>query len=1045
MPTPISPSAKKILDELRGGVGTPVTPQSRAILDDLQQQAPALPAPAPVQLQGPPPPPPTTSPHGLPLGAHGHVIDPTTGQEMFAGAAQENAPQPLDTRPLEKALETSGRVLNTGMKVISAPFDAMTAFLNTVSDAAMAGERDPNLGPYLGPLAAAGKSLPHAVAEAGRGFVNPHGVKQRFLHPEGYQRPGRPGGIDLPGIPPEFDRNARSVGEFALSTFGSDAAAAKLMGGTLGFVGKLSMRGAQAMGLFDAAIPETAMRVGEFVAGRRLHGSTVNEIRAANQLRQTVKQAYVKGAAVGGQIRREGDQLLKKVEGIYDGYRKRGVDFATTTADGRRVNAADELVTHWIEAGTKGAKYAGRPQVEAEAAKIGLDVNDLRSIAGDVSRVYKKTGHWLEQVGYLKKGTVAHYGDQYAARLYHLASHNPNDIEAAVEAARSMGAIDPRAEDLAMRVMKKTRGGGYAAAKGRKVTNAATADVLGREYQAGVTLGAALPRQARAGARFQALDQIKRNPELFSQTPKPGWVKRAYGVPEGWFHPVADDVIQQAAKVTELTPEQKLLQGWAGKVKAGWASYNPAVQEGNIKQNIALAEGSAAARGIHWNPILDLLPDLKAFKRALQNPGSDPFFEGLAQRSRAFTGESGQLGEVGGSLRNSIGIDTTAERIGKKARYVVESPVKWFGKVEEVFKYSLYKKLVKSGIAEDEAARITDKALFDHTDVDGRVAALNKYGAVPFLSTRLKGLENSLSILLKNPDIILRHSGYRLRQLAGAVAGPEAEVRDAVTPNPTDQLRFPVPGLKDEYGRPRYLTGQLFSQSPFTALNPSLNNPFSGGVFAPLIAAATNYDPYKAETTGEGEIVKPGELPPLDAILQRLKFAYQGTAPSLVGREFARVGRAAAGETRYGGASGEPEGLAQALLGAMTGTRIVTPETPLERTQRGTNNIIRRSENQRYLAEYMGAVLRGDTTPEQFPEHYFPTDPQQIASQFKNAAAKVRNYVTGGEGKPGDFKTKATIRHLADWMMALQARYQKTAGQALDADMLIALSGQGGE
>ncbi|MGH9650941.1 MAG: hypothetical protein ACRD3I_10780, partial [Terriglobales bacterium] len=178
-------------------------------------------------------------------------------------------------------------------------------------------------------------------------------------------------------------------------------------------------------------------------------------------------------------------------------------------------NKADELVSHWIEAGDKAASFRTRALVEAEAARIGFRPEDLRSIAADVQQVYGKSGRWLESVGMLKPGTVNALGSRYVAQLYHVASHNPRDIDAALKVAQALGALDPRALKLGQEVLNRAAGGGYSALKSRTVETAAGREALLREKQAGVVLAGALPKQARVGARGFALKQISENPELF--------------------------------------------------------------------------------------------------------------------------------------------------------------------------------------------------------------------------------------------------------------------------------------------------------------------------------------------------------------------------------------------------------------------------------------------------------------------------------------------------------------------------------------------------
>jgi hypothetical protein len=199
-----------------------------------------------------------------------------------------------------------------------------------------------------------------------------------------------------------------------------------------------------------------------------------------------------------------------------------------------------------------------------------------------------------------------------------------------------------------------------------------------------------------------------------------------------------------------------------------------------------------------------------------------------------------------------------------------------------------------------------------------------------------------------------------------------------------------------------------------------------------VLEAAANYDAFRDEP-----IVKPGELPPWDGIKKRAEHALEGLVPALtpiLGRSAKRIDRAVAGTTAYAGPYQEPESVTDAILGAFIGTKVTTPETPLERFRRGSQNVYKRSANQEFLSQYMLARHRGEVQPQQFPAEWMPSQPEGkggTKEQYKNAQNSLRNYVFGGQGKPGSIEAQATIRRLADWMQALERHYLEQVGQRL--------------
>ncbi len=1160
----VDPKAQAVFDRLRGaGPAQAIDPRAQAVFDQLRQHAQP---PPPVVLPAPEPPPTPFTP-SYPVGAQGRVVDPTTGQEfprMGAGGAHEAPPQTMGIGPVQVPRDVVEGGLNAAAATLPWAFKYFTVrgidqgnyLLNKAMDDGLQAEKE--RGTVAGLVAFVRGLVTHAPEALVQGTVGPT-VEPRWIKDA----------ATAAGAGPWVAGGAEFLGSIFSDAWMSRAGV-KLTGFLAGRMGKA----AEVAGLFDRQIPVV--------------GQSVHELQEAKRVRDLARQEIIKNAAKGAQYRREGEQALKQNEQIFERYRREGVDFARPRpGGGPPVNVADQHVLDWMEAGSKGARAATRAEVEKRAAADGFKPEDLRQVAGNLRQVYGKVGLWLEEAGLMKPGTVAKFGDQYIAQVYHFASRNADDIDAALEAAEKMGALDPRASELAGKVLRQMdlkRGGGYSPLKGRKDLTAETREALGKEYQANVAFAHSLPKHTKLGAHFGAIKDIAENPELFvpatrteqkaakftgeqvealttaardakdaaakakgalddfetdlferwkarndeahaalaryeaqieaaggmRKIPKakreqvqadlkrlreqakayaerpdaermlqelyrpaerkphleqwqklrreakaaesaekkalrqageaarqtspteikvanegpPGWTKAKIGPHEGWWHPQAIHVIDNAAKVT--TPSQNA--AWravgqiAGWVRQRWASYNPIVQGGNILQNSLQAEGIAARHGVRWLPVF-LKEDLPAFIKARKNPGSDPFFEAYARNSRAFSGESGMLGEVGSSLRNSVGIDTPAQKFTKGVKKLSESPMTGFSRIEELFKYSLFKRLVKAGKSEEEAARITDRALFDHMDVDGTVALLNKYGPIPFLSTKIKGLENATTILLNNPDILLRYSGLRLAQALSHAAGPEAEKRGIVDEK-TGKLRFYAPGTADENGVPIAYGGGFLDVNPLSVDRIGLDqfDPFRGGVFAPALNALRNDDPFKREVTGDSFIVKPGELPPLDAILKRADVAAEAYAPlgtltPYYGREARRISRGMRGVSQYGGAGSEPETPGRAILRAFTGIRVMRTENAAEKNRRKMGNAVERLPNQIFQAQYEAAVRSGQVKRRTWPEHMLPKTPEDALAWARAALDNLRQYTLGAQDVQGSLEAQAKIRYFTDWFL----------------------------
>jgi len=186
-------------------------------------------------------------------------------------------------RVLEHAPQVAAGARDLAFKALSFPFDPLTAYMNDISAHAMAGERDPALGPYLGPLVAAGEAaVTTAPGAAVRGLVTPHPVKPDFFTPPGFDAPGRPGGVDVP-ISPKADRYLREGANLAASIFAVDPASSAAYAPALSATGRGTLALADKAGLLDRKLP--------------LVDQTVRQMREGAAGAGKANQAFIRGEA----------------------------------------------------------------------------------------------------------------------------------------------------------------------------------------------------------------------------------------------------------------------------------------------------------------------------------------------------------------------------------------------------------------------------------------------------------------------------------------------------------------------------------------------------------------------------------------------------------------------------------------------------------------------------------------------------------------------------------------------------------------------------
>lgn len=1046
MPTPVTPDLESLLGKLEQRGGTPVSPEMEPKFAELEARAQRAqpPAPAPPPALPPAAPPPQSRPGGPALGPHGRVVDPATGQEfgLPGQGAHEAAPQSFAQSAIELG-NAPIMALNTGkdavFRVLAWAANPVTAFLNSEAKAGLSGEKDPALGPWLGSAKGFLLGAPHSLAEAGRAAISPEIQQPEFFSQSGMSDRNR-AGLQIP-MSPTAERYVRKGLDIA-GGFVADAGATHLLGplahGAAGLLG----RAAGKAGALDTVIPGI--------------GKSLNTLQAESALTRDAQRLMAAAAGKAGQIKAEGDQAIRASQRIMAGLTKQGIDLAGTSPDGaRRVNLVDELVYHWISAGTQGARYANRGEVgkaiaglaqtPAEAAALQTAIPQM---AAAYTAAWRKVGLMLEDVGYLKKGTVAKWGDKYAAVMYHSSSHNVDDIENWLHFAHDHGAMSPAAvalgEQLAGRVAGGGRGAGMAPAQARKPLAYAERVARGQEFQAALVFARSLSRETKIAGKLRGLQDIAANPEMASATRQPGWVLtgRELGFAEPtYLHPAVHAFLKNSlAPDAAASPALRALEKVSNFVKAQITTLNAPMILHKIKFDHVLAEGQAAAEGLGFTAA-DVARAVAARKLFMNKGTRTAAIDALRNETNAFTPRGSSLGELGQSLQGSIGIETAGQKLLAGQKKIAGLTREGIGAVEQTYKIALAEKLAPK-LGYRKAAQIAQETIsgehLTNVTANAFIKAVEKYGGIPFVTARSKALPKMLAMVVHNPDILLRYSGYRVAHGLAEAGGPAVQQRQQLLPNADTAI--PVPGATDRLGKPKFAASNPFAINPLDDLGH-----LGYGIGGPLttgISAAMNLDlPRAFGGGGLYPITKPGEMPPLEEAAKRLEFVRQRTFPPLLGRGISRIGHALAGTTEYGGPFQEPESLTEALLGVATGLRLKAPETDRERGHRASQNVLSHQDDRQFINEYRQALRNGSAKPTISPLIAHAQTPRIAAEWYKNAYRRLADLANGNEYK-GDDK-KARMRLQMDWMDLLEKQYKKLSGEQLTIQTVLDQLGEG--
>src|SRR5207237_479291 len=193
----------------------------------------------------------------------------------------------------------------------------------------------------------------------------------------------------------------------------------------------------------------------------------------------------------------------------------------------------------------------------------------------------------------------------------------------------------------------------------------------------------------------------------------------------------------------------------------------------------------------------------------------------------------------------------------------------------------------------EEAARIAQETISGAHTTTPIYQTVDRYGGIPFMTARLRSLPRMVRQAVTNPGLMRQASGIPLAAAVTAAMPPDVQERQKML----GPEAIPIPGLVDAEGRQRFLTRNPLS------VNPSMDiiglGSGVGGALGAVGEAIANVDLPHTLATGQAQpIIRPGEVPPMDADWDRTLYALQRVSPS-IGRSAQRLQVAAQGTTRF--------------------------------------------------------------------------------------------------------------------------------------------------
>lgn len=657
---------------------------------------------------------------------------------------------------------------------------------------------------------------------------------------------------------------------------------------------------------------------------------------------------------VKGAVKIAGKAALRGAETVAPG---------ATRATVRAVKVAGERVGVGAEA------RAGRQAQKSLDIDLGARMQDAGQIVREARdatiRMRKKSPQWDQA----ERAFAAQNGGK--SRTQHLIERFVTDPNGALAEARQLG-IDPgmvkhfgaRARAHSNETLARLQKHGV------KVPAAQRGDFR-RKYVGqmfGRTGDVAPARQAAVLDLTERLvtEGVHVAPVAPGQPLRPGWAAvpndpATYGKLAGQQAPrpivrlIEDEAKRGSPEV--LNAGSKILRMWenvVGVTKAGYLA-NPATLSMNLGSNAILAE--LAARRARVNPlrIMGAMPSaIKETAAFLKTGRMSKDITEFSRYSRGFTSTEAStagLGRgvsdvagTGGSIFRPLGAGGPAVRVPpprEAAARALNSATALHGASEQASKLALFKAL-KPKVGAQRAAQLVDQHLFDYSDRNQILAAMDRLGAWAFNVFPLKSIELAIDTLTTRPDLLLRYP--RLARLIREDMGETDNLQDLPAAR---QGPLAVP-LGD--GRWADVSRALPFVDAFALPDTAARIATEGFSQDDLLGIARRTIPgaavanlgFNRDLWG-GEIAKPG-LPPGEGTRARVNALGQSYLPPLISRQIPGLIAAGQGEPSRGGVLAEPESVGEAISRNAFGVPITRAESFEAKKERLAETLEERAE-----------------------------------------------------------------------------------------------------
>jgi hypothetical protein len=199
----------------------------------------------------------------------------------------------------------------------------------------------------------------------------------------------------------------------------------------------------------------------------------------------------------------------------------------------------------------------------------------------------------------------------------------------------------------------------------------------------------------------------------------------------------------------------KLASRFVGIIKYNKTALNPSTHFNNIFGNGVLAEIGA---NLHDTSLVSQPWIMKQAGEEIM-AGNGRWLNELRANSNVFDNVNDATREIQGIGKEINPLPQTAfQKMAQGAGGAYAAPGHAFQGEEQLFKLSLYIALRKKGLSALDAAKGTQRYLFDYSDVPQMVEVFRKYGISPFLTFPYKATGVLLETVVKKPSLINRYN-----------------------------------------------------------------------------------------------------------------------------------------------------------------------------------------------------------------------------------------------------------------------------------------------